>query len=64
MGKPNQSWLEYVVTGKERTNIKKYLRDLKEDSAYELGLRIFDQALNDYGTSLIDLKEDEYKKVL
>lgn len=64
IGKPNPSWLEYVVTGKARTNIKNYLRDLKEDSAYELGLRIFDQALNDYGTSFIDLKEDEYKKVL
>ena len=64
LGKPNPSWLEFVVTVKARTNIKKYLKKMQSEQASDLGLRILDKALHDYGTSFTEIPYYSIKRLL
>lgn len=43
--KPNPVWLDFVVTGKARANIRHFLKHLHEDEAIGLGQRMLDKAL-------------------
>ena len=63
-GKPDPSWLEFVVTVKARSNIKNYLKKMQSEQAAELGLKILDKALNDYGTSYEDVPYHSISRLL
>ena len=52
---PNPTWLNFVVTGKARTNIRHYLKHLQRDESVELGRRMLEQALKGYSLSLNEL---------
>ncbi len=52
---PNPTWLNFVVTGKARTNIRYYLKHLQRDESIELGRRMLEQALKGYSLSLNEL---------
>ncbi len=52
---PNPTWLNFVVTGKARTNIRHYLKNLQRDESIELGRRMLEQALKGYALSINDL---------
>ncbi len=43
--RPNPSWLTFVVTGKAKSGIRNYLKNMKEQDAIELGERLLNQAL-------------------
>ena len=43
--KPNPVWLDFVVTGKARANIRHFLKHLHRDEAIGLGSRMLDKAL-------------------
>jgi RelA/SpoT family (p)ppGpp synthetase len=64
LGKPNPSWLEFVATVKARTNIKSYLRNMQSEQAADLGLRILDKALYDYGTSYTEIPYYSIRRLL
>ena len=64
LGKPNPSWLEFVVTAKARANIKSYLKNMQTEQASDLGLRILDKALNDYGTSFTEIPYESIRRLL
>ena len=64
LGKPHPSWLEFVVTVKARTNIKSYLRKMQSKQASDLGLRILDKALHDYGTSFTEIPYASIRRLL
>ena len=64
LGKPNASWLEFVVTAKARTNVKSYLKSIKAEQALDLGLRILDKSLHDYGTSFTEIPYSSIKRLL
>ncbi|RMD79549.1 MAG: bifunctional (p)ppGpp synthetase/guanosine-3',5'-bis(diphosphate) 3'-pyrophosphohydrolase [Gammaproteobacteria bacterium] len=51
-GRPNPAWLNFVVTGKARANIRHYLKNLRREEAVDLGRRLLDKALAAYGLSL------------
>ncbi len=53
--RPNPVWINFAVTGKARSNIHHYLKNLKHDDAIILGERLLDQALHELGFSLINL---------
>jgi len=53
--RPNPAWLDFVVTGKARANIRHYLKNLRRSEAIHLGRRLLDRALGAWGTSLADL---------
>jgi GTP diphosphokinase / guanosine-3',5'-bis(diphosphate) 3'-diphosphatase len=42
---PNPSWLNFAVTGKARSNIRHYLKNLHREEAVNLGRRLLDKAL-------------------
>ncbi len=51
-GHPSPYWLNFVVTGKARANIRSYLKNLQGREALELGRRLLDQALAPHDTSV------------
>jgi (p)ppGpp synthase/HD superfamily hydrolase len=44
--RPHPSWLNYVITAKARTNIRHFLKSLKNAEAESLGARLLQQAIN------------------
>ncbi|MDH4134076.1 MAG: TGS domain-containing protein, partial [Gammaproteobacteria bacterium] len=46
-GRPNPSWLDYVITSKARAQIRQYLKNLKRDESVHLGERLLEKALAD-----------------
>nr|WP_297528645.1 bifunctional GTP diphosphokinase/guanosine-3',5'-bis pyrophosphate 3'-pyrophosphohydrolase [Thiohalobacter sp.] len=49
---PNPAWLNFVVTGKARANIRHHLKNLRREEAVGLGQRLLDKALAGLGSSL------------
>jgi RelA/SpoT family (p)ppGpp synthetase len=50
--KPNAAWLNYVVTGKARANVRGYLKNLQRREAEALGRRMLNAELAAFGTDL------------
>jgi RelA/SpoT family (p)ppGpp synthetase len=46
---PNPAWLNYVVTGKARANVRAYLKNLQRKEAESLGRRLLDVELGAFG---------------
>ncbi|ADE13938.1 RelA/SpoT family protein [Nitrosococcus halophilus Nc 4] len=53
--RPNPSWLNFVVTGKARANIRHYLKNLKRDESIQLGRRLLNKHLLSYSLTLDDI---------
>lgn len=51
--KPNPAWLNYVVTGKARSHIRRFLKTMQYEESGKLGERLLNQAL---GSLKIDLQ--------
>ncbi|HEX2648608.1 MAG TPA: bifunctional (p)ppGpp synthetase/guanosine-3',5'-bis(diphosphate) 3'-pyrophosphohydrolase [Burkholderiales bacterium] len=49
--KPNPAWLQYVRTGKARSNIRHFLKTMQYDESAALGERLLEQALKAAGAS-------------
>jgi GTP pyrophosphokinase len=64
LGRPHPSWLEFVVTAKARANIKSYLNNMQSEQALDLGLRMLDKALNDYGTTFTEIPYESIRRLL
>jgi len=52
---PNPAWLNFVVTGKARANIRSHLKRLRQGEALGLGRRLLEKSLAGFSTSLDDL---------
>ena len=61
---PNPAWLNFVITGKARTAIRAYLKDLQGDEAIALGRRLLDRALAARGESLEDVDRQQLDRVV
>ncbi len=60
---PNPAWLNFVVTGKARANVRAYLKNLQRKEAESLGRRLLDVELAAFGIDWEGLPEgrlDEY----
>jgi GTP pyrophosphokinase len=53
---PNPAWLNFVVTGKARANIRSYLKNLQQQEAVELGRRLLEKELSNYDHSLDEMQ--------
>ena len=62
--RPNPSWLDFVVTGKARSSIRNYLKNLKREEAVELGRRMLERGLEAYGLSIEEAEADGIKTLL
>lgn len=61
---PNPAWLNFVVTGKARVNIRSYLKNLRQQEAVALGRRLLDKELSVMGTTFDGLSEKKIGRLL
>ncbi|MEE8427952.1 MAG: bifunctional GTP diphosphokinase/guanosine-3',5'-bis pyrophosphate 3'-pyrophosphohydrolase [Gammaproteobacteria bacterium] len=61
---PNSTWLNFIVTGKARSNIRHYLKNLRKEEAIELGRRMLDKVLTAYNLSTDKLPKRRLKTLL
>jgi RelA/SpoT family (p)ppGpp synthetase len=62
--RPNPAWLNYVVTGKARSNIRHYLKNLQRTEACVLGKRLLNRELEILELSYDKIPEERMQRVL
>lgn len=55
---PSAAWLDFVVTGKARSNIRHYLKNQRRNELVELGRRMLNKALNSFDSTLDEIAPD------
>ncbi|WP_148252256.1 RelA/SpoT family protein [Aidingimonas lacisalsi] len=63
-GRPNTSWLSFVVTAKARSAIRHALKHQQHTESIQLGRRLLNKALADYDTSLEELPDGSLHHLL
>lgn len=56
--RPNPAWLNFVLTAKARSNIRHFLKNLKQSDSIALGLKLLNNALKNFDTELDNLSAD------
>ncbi len=62
--RPSPAWLDVVITGKARSNIRSFLKQLKHREATELGRRLLEKELDQYQTRIEDIADSTIEKYL
>jgi len=62
--KPNPGWLQYVRTGKARSNIRHFLKTMQYEESAGLGERLLDQALKSVRGTLSEVDEASWERVV
>ncbi|HYL88153.1 MAG TPA: bifunctional (p)ppGpp synthetase/guanosine-3',5'-bis(diphosphate) 3'-pyrophosphohydrolase [Burkholderiales bacterium] len=62
--KPNPGWLQYVRTGKARSNIRHFLKTMQYEESAGLGERLLDQALRALKGSLAEIDDAGWERVV
>ncbi len=61
---PNPAWLNFVVTGKARSNIRHYLKKQRGSEAITLGKRLLNKALASFGYNLSSIPKSKVGALL
>jgi len=61
---PSAAWLNFVVTGKARSNIRGYLKNLRHQEAVTLGRRLLNKNLAQYDLNIDTIPESRLAPVL
>jgi RelA/SpoT family (p)ppGpp synthetase len=62
--KPNPGWLQYVRTGKARSNIRHFLKTMQYEESAGLGERLLEQALKTLKGTLAELDDASWDRVV
>jgi GTP diphosphokinase / guanosine-3',5'-bis(diphosphate) 3'-diphosphatase len=62
--KPSANWLQYVRTGKARSNIRHFLKTMQYEESAGLGERLLDQALRALKSTLAEIDEAAWERVV
>ena len=62
--KPSAGWLQYVRTGKARSNIRHFLKTMQYEESAGLGERLLEQALRGLKSSLAEVDEAAWERVV
>jgi RelA/SpoT family (p)ppGpp synthetase len=62
--KPSAGWLQYVRTGKARSNIRHFLKTMQYEESAGLGERLLDQALRAVKSSLAEIEDAAWERVV
>ncbi|KEI69737.1 bifunctional GTP diphosphokinase/guanosine-3',5'-bis pyrophosphate 3'-pyrophosphohydrolase [Endozoicomonas elysicola] len=62
--RPNAAWLNFVVTGKARSNIRHFLKNQRRNESIALGRRLLNKALVSFDSSLEQISEPVIRKQL
>ena len=60
----NPAWLNFVTTAKARSNIRHYLKQLRNEEAVLLGKRLLNKHLNAFSTNLNDVSQQQIDELL
>lgn len=61
---PNPAWLNFVVTGKARVNIRAYLKNLQQQEAVTLGERLLEKELSAMGETFSNIQPKKIDRLL
>ena len=61
---PNPAWLNFVVTAKARSAIRHFLKTQQHDESVELGKRLLDKALENFGYDYHGIRKSWIKRLL
>ncbi|HKX52978.1 MAG TPA: bifunctional (p)ppGpp synthetase/guanosine-3',5'-bis(diphosphate) 3'-pyrophosphohydrolase [Nitrosospira sp.] len=61
--KPNPAWLNYVVTGKARSHIRRFLKTMQYDESAKLGERLLNQAFATLKVDPATISEAQWEKL-
>ncbi len=56
--RPNPAWLNFVVTGKARSNIRHFLKKQQRDESIDLGKRLIEKSLRTFDLDLSNIPEE------
>jgi GTP diphosphokinase / guanosine-3',5'-bis(diphosphate) 3'-diphosphatase len=62
--KPSPGWLQYVRTGKARSNIRHFLKTMQYEESAGLGERLLDQALKALKSSAAEVDDASWERVV
>ena len=62
--RPNPAWLNFIVTGKARSNIKHFLKRQHHEESAELGKRLVDKSLRSLGLHLGEIPEEHIQSIV
>ena len=62
--KPNPAWLSYVATGRARSHIRHFLRNIQFDESVKLGERMLNQALLIFNINPDTISEAQWEKLV
>src|SRR4029079_2131123 len=62
--RPNPAWLNFVVTGKARSNIRHFLKKQHREESIELGKRLVEKSLRSFGINLSQIPETHLQDVI
>src|SRR5688572_23158126 len=62
--KPNPLWLNFVVTAKARSHIRHFVKTMHFQESVQLGERLLNQALAGFRSSLADIREQQWQRLL
>lgn len=62
--RPNPAWLNFVVTGKARSNIKHFLKKQHRDESIELGKRLVEKSLRSFNLNFTQIPEKHLQDVI
>ncbi len=62
--KPNPMWLNYVITGKARSNIRHFFKSMQSEESAHLGERMLNQALRALHVDTASIDEARWEKLI
>jgi len=62
--KPSPGWLQFVRTGKARSNIRHFLKTMQYDESSALGERLLEQALRPLGIALTEIDAHNWERAV
>ncbi len=62
--KPNPMWLNYVITGRARAQIRHFLKTVQYEESAHLGERLLNQALGALQANVGEITDAQWKKLL
>ena len=62
--KPNPLWLNFVVTAKARSHIRHFVKTMHFQESVQLGERLLNQALSTFKTTVGDIREQQWLRLL
>ncbi len=62
--RPNPAWLNFVVTGKARSNIKHFLKKQQREESIDLGKRLVEKSLRNMGLNLTNAPSEHLDAII